>query len=57
MCVGNSLLSLHLLLVKELAGLLDTGGEETPVLHDAADVLDGQVYDHASETIALTSLT
>ena len=44
-----------LLLVKELRGLLDTGAEEGPVLHDAADVLNWQIDDHTSDLGSLRS--
>ena len=37
-----------MLLVEELAGLLNASVEQRPVLHNKLDILDGQVNDHAS---------
>ena len=39
----------HFLLVEELAGLINAGFEQWPVLQNELDILDGQISYHASD--------
>ena len=42
-------------MVEKLAGLLDTGVEKRPILHDVLDVFDGEVDKHTSDLRSLGS--